>query len=597
MKKIESYRKILAGILIVFMILYPFLTYFHAVRPEGMELIYFAKKSKLIVDLFYYNKEVILFVFALLLLAAMGLVFLAYWILADKLPDRLFKGGKLWAALGLYFLLNVLSCIFSEYREYAFMGLSIDYEGLSAIFGYMVMFTGGFFLFRGKWGEKVLIWSVRILSALLTIGAGAEMIWGPAFNIEAVQKLLTPERYWHLLENIYLDYNGSVSLAFGNPGFFGGFCSLLFGILAASALTGRVMGTRVMDSILAGGLLFDIFASDSSGAFYAAAITFLAEGILLFRRKLWKNYLQVIGAGLIFVLILLAGVGSLAQGGNLLGDIKGSVVNNQYEKGREVFTVEKIQLDQGVLSVQGQEGDFQAEALRDGSDLTAEDFRFTDENGEEIPLEQGLEKTRLSGDYEKISLTVRGRILSLDFGYQDPVEFYVQEGRLYYVDFNGSLLDRIPQPIMKGWEDLYPLFTGRGYIWVSSIPLLWDVVVLGKGIGTFPFYYPQSEVAGMLNVHGSADYCIEQAHSWYLQTAVSSGLLSLFCMLYIFAWCFLKGAGKLVKKKVPSGNPEYLFLFGLLAYEIAGLVNNSCIAAAPFFWLLLGYTAGRLAKM
>ena len=147
MKKIESYRKILAGILIVFMTLYPFLTYFHAARPEGMELIYFAKKSKLIVDLFYYNKEVILFVFALLLLAAMGMGFLAYWILTDKLPDNLLKGGKLWAALGLYFLLNVLSCLFSEYREYGFMGLSIDYEGLAAIFGYMVLFTGGFFLF------------------------------------------------------------------------------------------------------------------------------------------------------------------------------------------------------------------------------------------------------------------------------------------------------------------------------------------------------------------------------------------------------------------------------------------------------------------
>ena len=119
---------------------------------------------------------------------------------------------------------------------------------------------------------------------------------------------------------------------------------------------------------------------------------------------------------------------------------------------------------------------------------------------------------------KKISLTVMGRLLSLDLGYQDPVEFYVQDGLLYYVDFNGSLLSRIPQPVMKGLENLYPLFTGRGYIWVSSIPLLWDVVALGKGIGTFPFYYPQSEVAGMLNVHGSADYCIEQAHSWYLQT-------------------------------------------------------------------------------
>ena len=68
-----------------------------------MELIYFAKKSKFIIDHFYYNKEVILFVFALLLLAAMGVGFLVYWILADKLPDNLLKGWKLWAALGLYF--------------------------------------------------------------------------------------------------------------------------------------------------------------------------------------------------------------------------------------------------------------------------------------------------------------------------------------------------------------------------------------------------------------------------------------------------------------------------------------------------------------
>ena len=121
-------------------------------------------------------------------------------------------------------------------------------------------------------------------------------------------------------------------------------------------------------------------------------------------------------------------------------------------------------------------------------------------------------------------------------------------------------------------------------------------MVLGRGIGTFPFYYPQSEVAGMLNVHGSADYCIEQAHSWYLQTAISSGLISLFCMLYIFAWCFFKGAGRLIKKETPSGNLEYLLLFGLPAYEIAGLVNNSCVAATAFFWLILGYTGGKLLK-
>lgn len=593
MKRLENYRKVLAVILTLFMVLYPFLTYFHVARAEGMELVYFAKKSKYIVDLFYYYKEVALFVFALLLLAAMGLGLLVYWLLRDKLPENLWKGKKIWAALGLYFLLNVLSCILSVYREYGFMGLSIDYEGLAAIFGYMVLFIGGFFLFAGQWGKKLLMVGVRILSVLLTLGAAGELIWGPAFNMEAVQKLLTPERYQHFLENIYLDYHGSVSLTFGNPGFFGGFCALLFAVLAASALTGQGVGVRILDSILAGGLLFDVFVSDSSGALYAAVIAFILEGILLFRKKLWKHYLQAVGILLVLVLALLAVLGG---DNGLLGSVKESVINSQYEKTKKVFTVEKIQLDQGTLMVQGKEGSFQVEVLRDGSDLTAEDFRFTDENGEEISLEDALEGYRLSGDYQKISISVMDRILSLDFGYQDPVEFYVQEGRLYYVDFNGSLLDRIPQPVMKGLENLYSLFTGRGYIWISSIPLLWDIVVLGKGIGTFPFYYPQSEVAGMLNVHGSADYCIEQAHSWYLQTAVSSGLVSLFCMLYIFAWCFLKGSGKLIKKEVPAEKTEYLFLFGLLAYEGAGLVNNSCIAATPFFWLILGYTAGRLLK-
>lgn len=67
-------------------------------------------------------------------------------------------------------------------------------------------------------------------------------------------------------------------------------------------------------------------------------------------------------------------------------------------------------------------------------------------------------------------------------------------------------------------------------------------------------------------------------------------------MLYLFGWCFAKGIRDLIKKKELGGHLEYLFIFGLLAYEIVGLVNNSCIAATPFFWLILGYTAGQSAK-
>lgn len=68
--------------------------------------------------------------------------------------------------------------------------------------------------------------------------------------------------------------------------------------------------------------------------------------------------------------------------------------------------------------MEGKQRDFQVEVLKDAADLTIEDFRFSDEENTEIPLEATLEGARLSGEYEKISLSVVGRVLSLDFGYQ-----------------------------------------------------------------------------------------------------------------------------------------------------------------------------------
>lgn len=111
--------------------------------------------------------------------------------------------------------------------------------------------------------------------------------------------------------------------------------------MTASALTEKSTGARILDGILAGGLFFDVFVSDSSGAFYASVITLLVEGILLFSKKIWKNYLQAAIIMTVCVLILLIAPGSFTQGKNLLGNVKESVVNSQYEKTSEVFTVEK----------------------------------------------------------------------------------------------------------------------------------------------------------------------------------------------------------------------------------------------------------------
>ena len=577
MKGLKVYYRIMAGVTVFFMIWYPFLTYFHAEKPSGRELRYFAKKSKVLVDMFLYQKEKMLFIFAIFLLLAMVTGGMLFYVLKEEIPFRFCLQKKIFGAVSVYFLLNVFSVLLSSYKEYGVMGLHIDYEGLAAIFGYMVLFAAGYFLFQNEKNRVLLKAGIKILAFFIILGTALEMKYGPLFNIEWIQKLLTPDHYEHLLEHLYLDYHGSVSLTFANPGFFGGFCALLFPILLGMGIQEEKRGKRWINTGLAGGMFFCILMSGSSGALYAGLLAAFFQIFFRIKKENWKRRIGLAGEMVLLLFLFSAALQFLVLHGqnNIWKKTESSLVNTQYTRNESVFAVEKIQLQQGKLKVWGEEGNFTTEVLSEGSDLHLQDFMFTDDRGEQIETESG----RLTGDFKKIKAEVMGQILSFDFGYQEPVEFYAESGKLYYIDFNGSLLQKIPQPVMRGLERFYPLFTGRGYIWISSIPVLMDTMLLGKGIGAFPFVYPQSEVAGMLNVHGSADYCIEQAHSWYLQTAVSSGILSLFCMLYVFFTAFKKG----IKEKKPD-----VFFWGIMAYIITGLVNNSNVAAAPFFWLLLG---------
>ena len=181
MKGLKRYYNFLALITIFFCIGYPFITYFHVEKASGMELEYFAKKSKIVIDMFYYQKEKVLFLFSLFLLAGMILGAVFYYIFYEKFPGYYLPDRGILLAVTSYFFLNILSVFFSEYKEYGFMGSCIDYEGIAAIFGYMVLFFGGFVLFRKEKTEKWLRAGMEILSVLVILGTFLEIIFGCLF--------------------------------------------------------------------------------------------------------------------------------------------------------------------------------------------------------------------------------------------------------------------------------------------------------------------------------------------------------------------------------------------------------------------------------
>ncbi len=619
MKYYRAYTAVLAGITSVFLLCFPFLMYLYIKEPEGMELLYFAKRSRILPDVFLYYKEIALLVFSLFLLTALVLGLVMYWGILEKPPGKWKKERSVFGALGIYFLCNIISVLVSEYREYGRLGNSLDYEGLAAIGAYMVLFIAGYVLFTEPQGMRFLKICLCLLMLLLIAGTFLELLCGPLMNIEWIQERIVPEKYSHLLDTWVLRGYDDVSLTFSNPGFFGGFCAMLLPIGLGMAVADTKRSALSVDVLLGGGMLFCIFMSGSTGALYGAVGAILPGLVLLCRKqeRAGRLHMAVRLAGCLICTAALLAAAQLAEtmqtddseraaegvqteeAGSILQDIfgkvGGSVINRQYEKSGDLFEVEKIRLENGTLYIQGEGAELIVEAVADASEMTLEDYRFLD--GERKPLEvverPGKAACLAGSRYEDVSVSTDKRVLTIDLGYQDPVRFYAEKEQLYYIDFNGSLLSEIPQPALPGLEVLYPLFTGRGYLWISSLPILKGCLILGKGIGAFPFVYEQSEVAGMLNVHGSADYCVEQAHSWYLQTAVSSGMLSLLCMLYVFWKALQKGVEEQLHRAFDPPQWTDFLVWGLLAYMIAGIVNNSCVAAAPIFWILMGVHFGR----
>jgi len=166
------------------------------------------------------------------------------------------------------------------------------------------------------------------------------------------------------------------------------------------------------------------------------------------------------------------------------------------------------------------------------------------------------------------------------------------ENGIKLIGQGSALLDEIPQPRVTGFESFYSFGTGRGYMWIQSLPLLWESLIVGGGNGTFAFRFRQNEIVGLLNTHGSCKYVIDRPHNWYLQIALSDGVIALICVVALFLWYII---GFIRKYKSLEFYDIGLFL-GLVGFMLCGMINDSCITTNPWFWLLLGCAVTRLVK-
>ncbi|HOQ76817.1 MAG TPA: O-antigen ligase family protein, partial [Thermoclostridium sp.] len=145
-----------------------------------------------------------------------------------------------------------------------------------------------------------------------------------------------------------------------------------------------------------------------------------------------------------------------------------------------------------------------------------------------------------------------------------------------------------------GFEGMETLGSNRGYIWSRTIPLLKDTIFIGKGPDTFALYFPQYDFLGKLKFYMTGSLFVDKAHNMYLQTALTTGVLSLAAILVLFVMYAVLS----LKVLWDEDFTEFLPAAGLACfaafcgYAIAGLFNDSTITVAPVFWVLLGMGTG-----
>lgn len=185
--------------------------------------------------------------------------------------------------------------------------------------------------------------------------------------------------------------------------------------------------------------------------------------------------------------------------------------------------------------------------------------------------------------------------------------FVDEEGnhKMRYVTIYGKT-DTIEEAVCVFPKNFDSLFTYRGYIWGRTIPLLKDKLLWGSGPDTFIYEFPQNDYVSRSHAEqGFFKEILTKPHSMYLQMALQTGIGSLVCFL-IFVLYTLKKAFDAMKSsiadtnlkqiKISQMNEENLripiLMYSILGYMMAGIFNDSTVAVAPVFWLMLGLLNG-----
>ena len=545
-----------------------------------------------------YHYDLVLYAKAVLLV--LGGIFLLLFLIGENIfPDKIIKETPLrdkknrviWICLGIYSIAIILSAIFSEYRADTLPGSPEEGEGVFVLLTYIILFLAGTNFFYSKKALKFLEKTLLIVICITVFLSCVEYFYRPLFEIPLVQRLLAADEYQKYVQNfVNVGYRNFVSLTFYNPNYFGGFCLLLLPFAVRPIFEQKKISYKILYGLATAGMFFCVIAAKSTASFYLALAEIAGMVILAMLEDFREKRKQRSVPGLIILLLCILGVIALSYALNTEKFFKViySVVFNQksdVEEEKIRYTLTDIQIEENTLILCSGETELVVK-------LESGNISFFNQAGESLEFKVDDVVTFSDEAYRAISVAFQNNMIIFELGYDDPVCFYMEEDSFYGVGHTGEKVDTVSLQDMRErfGTEFYGKFTGRGYAWLETFPILPHVMLLGKGAGCFAYYFPQNDYVGLLNTHGTCMVYVNKPHNMYLQIAVNQGILGLVSLLVLFWICFIRFWNTRRKYQV-CGDVRSVAdscFAACAAFLVYSVFNDSIVTVNPFFWMLAG---------
>ena len=601
---------VIRWILYIYAAIFPWCTYVKKLYYNSEEKRLISSEISGISDAFVYTKAWITVAAAAILLV---LIILQVVIYKQKIFGFSITNNKIvTVCIGIYIFCTVISTLIAANRKTALWGGTAGCEGVFVLCAYVIIMLSVKYschTYRAQYGSTAkspVEYIVLTEAVILTILTGVELFYKP------VAQIIMGSEY----ENTYGDM---ISLTFNSPSYCAAFIILLAPFCIHYLLqAGKLLKTLVWSG-LSVSVITAVILTRSTAAFYivlfetalvvivtavlhthgtsevakkeagiksntAAKATHVGQAADMPDNRI-KNNIAVKALCLTGVIVCVIIV-NVISGSRITDSALNSAVNKTIAiHSDNYYMVRGISVDKGSVTIKGSSNALKCIINDEGN------IYFTDGYDNILNIRSDGDSITFPYPYDMISAGFENSALWLDLGYKGRISFAIKNGQFYPMAADGSLINDISSGD-KAREELYTdsykkidaLFTGRGYIWRKTLPLLKNTIIFGHGAGTFGLYFKQFDYAGLLNSQGNVDLIVDRPHSMYIQMAFSQGIL---CMT-AYAVMVITVIITFIKDNKCKNINKLPVIIAVIGFCIMELITDSSVTVNPIFWAVLG---------